>query len=78
MRTTTGASSTLVASSLPPSPASTTAASTPAAAELGERGGGQRLELRGPDGLGGRAHAGQRGFQVDRLAVHLDPLAPSR
>ena len=45
-------SRTFVASSLPPSPTSTIARSTPTR-ELGDRGGRERLELRGRPDVGG-------------------------
>ena len=56
----TGAASTLVASWRPPRPASTTAASTPALGELGERRGGEQLEL------GHALAARQRAVDLDR------------
>ena len=49
----------------------------PGAGELGERGRGQRFELRRADPLRGGAHASDRGVEAGILASHLDPLAPT-
>ena len=67
VRTTTGASSTLVASSRPPSAGLDDGRLRLRGGELGERGGGQHLELRRADGLGGGAHAAERRFEIGRL-----------
>ena len=44
--------------------------------ELGERRGGDRLELRRAEPFGGRPHACERGVEVGLLAVDGDPLRP--
>jgi len=45
--------------------------------ELGERGGGQHLELRRPEPLGGGPRPLERLLEVGVLAVHLHPLRPA-
>ena len=74
---TTGASTTFVASSRPPSPASTTATSTPASANAAKRGGRQRLELRRAEPLGRAPDAPDRALEVRLGAVDPDALAPA-
>ncbi len=78
VRTTTGASSTFVASKRPPSPASTAATSTPGLRELGQRRCGQHLELGRAEPLGRRADALDRALEVGLRATDADPLGPTR
>ncbi len=74
-----GAASTLVASWRPPRPASTTATSTPLRGQLGERGGGQQLEL--GDALAARERAvdlgGGGGRALHRRAEGARPARSS-
>ena len=72
---TTGASTTFVASSRPPSPASMTATSTPGLRELGERGGGQRLELGRAELLRGLANP--RDGPLERFRITIQALVPA-